>query len=187
MTNLLKSWGVKPSAVVGHSLGEISATCALGALSLTEALHLVLIRSQLHENCSPARRMAAIGMSPQDASDVLRNVQLENRVDIAVINSPTDVVLSGDRESMQLIERHVHEHLSSVFWRTLGTTRPFHSRQMEGISQSFIEETRKIKLRPCQGSVPLYSTVNGTQILGKLLSRDHWWRNIRQTVLLSSA
>ena len=187
LTELLKSWGVTPSAVVGHSLGEISAACASGALSLSGALKLVLIRSQLHEKCSPTGCMAAIGLSVQDARSMLEELHLENQIDIAAVNSPASVVLSGDKVSMELVNGHVMNTRSNVFWRKLTTTRAYHSLQMEEIKQEFIERTSKIKLHPCQGNIPFYSTVTGTRVSGKLLSREHWWKNLRQTVLLSSA
>ena len=187
LTELLKSWGVTPSAVVGHSLGEISAAWASGALRLKDALQLVLIRSQLHEECSPTGCMAAIGMSEEEAREMLQELQLENQIDIAVINSPRNIVLSGDKESMELVDRHVVNTRSNVFWRKLTTTRAYHSRQMEEIKQLFFGRTSKIKLRPCQGNVPFYSTVTGSRLPGKSLSQEHWWKNLRQTVLFSSA
>ncbi len=187
LTELLKSWGVTPSAVVGHSLGEISAASASGALSLSEALQLVLIRSQLHEKCSPTGCMVVLGLTEEDARSMLQDLHLENQIDIAVVNSPGSVVLSGDKVSMELVDRHVTNTRSNVFWRKLTTIRAYHSLQMEEIKQEFIERTSKIKLRPRQGNIPFYSTVTGTRVSGKLLSYQHWWKNLRQTVLLSSA
>ena len=74
LTELLQSWGITPSAVVGHSLGEISAAWASGGLNLHKALQLVLFRSQLHEKCSPTGCMAAISLSEEESTKhVARN------------------------------------------------------------------------------------------------------------------
>ena len=187
ITELLESWGVTPSAVVGHSLGEISAAWASGALQLNKALQLVLFRSQLHEKCSPTGCMAAIGLSAEDAKAMLQDLHLENEVEVAVINSTRNVVLSGGNVSMNLVENHVKSNQSDVFWKKLTTTRAYHSREMEEIKHSFFKLTSQFNVRQKQSSVPFYSTVTGEQLSGEHLSMEHWWRNIRQPVLLEPA
>ncbi len=187
LTELLESWGVTPSAVIGHSLGEISAAWASGALRLHKALQLVLFRSDLHEKCSPTGCMAAIGLSEEDARSILEDLRLENEVDIAVINSPGNVVLSGSKVSMELVENHMISSRSDVFWRKLTTTRAYHSREMEEIKQSYFKLTSEFNQRQKQSNIPFYSTVTGAQISGQLLSLEHWWQNIRQAVLLEPA
>ena len=184
LTELMESWGVTPSAVVGHSLGEISAAWASGALRLHKALQLVLFRSQLHEKCSPTGCMAAIGLSEEDARSMLQNLRLENEVDVAAVNSPGNVVLSGGKVSMEVVENHVISTRSDIFWRKLTTTRAYHSREMEEIKQSYVKLTGEFNVRQTQSNIPFYSTVTGTQLSGQLLSLEHWWKNIRQAVLL---
>ena len=183
LTELLVSWGVTPSAVVGHSLGEISAAWASGALRLNKALQLVLFRSQLQEKCSSTGCMAAIGLSEEDAEKMLQELQLENEVDIAVVNSPGNVVLSGGKASMEFVENHVKNAQSDVFWKKLSTTRAYHSQHMEEINELFCKLTSEFSVRPTPSNIPFYSTVTGTQLSGQLLSLEHWWQNIRQPVL----
>ena len=186
LTELLESWGVTPSAVVGHSLGEISAAWASGALRLHKALQLVLFRSQLHEKCSPTGCMAAIGLSKEDAQTMLQDLGLQNEVDVAVVNSPGNVVLSGSRDSIELVENHVISSRNDLFWRKLSTTRAYHSREMEEIKESYFKLTSKFNVRQTQNNIPFYSTVTGSQLSGKYLSLEHWWKNIRQAVLLET-
>ena len=187
LTELLESWGIAPSAVVGHSLGEISAAWASGALHLHKALQLVLFRSQLHEKCSPTGCMAAIGLSEEKARNMLRDIQMENEVDVAVINSPGNVVLSGSKESIGNVENHVSCTLSDVFWKKLTTSRAYHSKEMDEMKELYFKITSEFNVRQTSNNIPFYSTVTGTQLSGKLLSLDHWWKNIRQTVLLDHA
>jgi acyl transferase domain-containing protein len=187
LTELLESWGVTPSAVVGHSLGEISAAWASGALRLHKALQLVLFRSQLHEKCSPTGCMVAIGLSEENARNLLQDLALESEVDVAVVNSPGNVVLSGSRESIELVEKHVINSRSDLFLKKLSTTRAYHSREMEEIKQSFFKLTSKFNVRQTHTNIPFYSTVTGDQLSGQLLTLEHWWRNIRQAVLLEPA
>ena len=187
LTELLKSWGVTPSAAVGHSLGEISAAWASGALRLHKALQLVLFRSQLHEKCSPTGCMAAIGLSKNDVQKILEEVHLENEVDVAVVNSPRNVVLSGDRTSIDVVESRVKSTRSDVFWKRLSITRALHSQEMEEIKEPFYKITSEFNLHQTPSSIPFYSTVTGTQLSGQLLSLEHWWENIRQAVLFDDA
>ena len=187
LTELLKSWGLTPSAVVGHSLGEISAAWASGALRLNKALQLVLFRSHLQEKCSPTGCMAAIGLSKEDAGKMLHELQLENKVDVAVLNSPGNVVLSGGKASMEFVESHVRNRRNDVFWKKLTTTRAYHSQEMDEIKKSFYKLTGEFNVRQTPTNIPFYSTVTGTQLSGQLLSLEHWWQNIRQAVLFEPA
>ena len=187
LTELLESWGVTPSAVLGHSLGEISAAWACGALRLDKAVQLVLFRSQLHEKCSPTGCMAAIGLSEEDARSMLQDLQLENKVDVAVVNSPGNVVLAGDKALMEVVEKHVKSARKDVFWKKLATTRAYHSREMEEIRQSYFKLTSEFHVRQTPSNIPFYSTVVGSQLSGQLLSLEHWWKNIRQVVFLEPA
>ncbi|XP_028415494.1 uncharacterized protein LOC114538524 [Dendronephthya gigantea] len=187
LTELLNSWGIRPSAVVGHSLGEISAAWASGALPLNKALQLVLFRSQLHEKCSPTGCMVAIGMSEEDVRRMLQDLQLEDEVDVAVVNSPGNVVLSGNKRSLDIVENHVSSQKGDIFLRKLTTTRAYHSREMDEIKQAYFKLTSKFNVRQTQSDIPFYSTVTGSQLSGHLLSLEHWWCNIRQTVQMESA
>ena len=187
LTELLEFWGITPSAVVGHSLGEISAAWASGALRLHKALQLVLFRSQLHEKCSPTGCMAAIGLSEEDARSMLRDIGMENEVDVAAVNSPGNVVLAGGKNAMENIENHVRSTRSNLFWKKLTTTRAYHSREMEEIKESYFRLTNEFNVGQTPNNVPFYSTVKGTQLSGQELSLDHWWKNIRQAVLLEPA
>jgi acyl transferase domain-containing protein len=187
LTKLLESWGVTPSAVLGHSLGEISAAWSCGALRLDKALQLVLFRSLLHEKCSPTGCMAAIGLSYEDARSTLQDLELENEVDIAAVNSPGNVVLAGDKTSMEFVESHLKGARRDVFWKKLTATRAYHSREMEEIKQSYFKLTSEFNVGQTSSNIPFYSTVAGTRLSGQLLSLEHWWKNIRQGVLLEPA
>ena len=146
ITRLLKSWDITPSAVVGHSLGEISAACATNVLSLEEAVQLILLRSELHESCSTSGGMMAVRMSPDAAKGLLESLDLVGKVSIAAVNSPVDVLLSGDRCSIQIIEDYLQRRSREVFHKKLGATRAFHSHEMDCIKDAFMAGIDGIKL-----------------------------------------
>ncbi len=148
MTQLLKSWGITPSAVVGHSLGEISAACAAHVISLEEAVQLILLRAGLQEKCSPSGRMMAVGMSPESVKDVIKSLDLETSVSVAAVNSPVNVVLSGDQQSMHVIEDYLQKNHCEVFRKNLGTTRAFHSHEMDCVKEEFLDGIDRLELIP---------------------------------------
>ena len=150
MTQLLKSWGITPSAVVGHSLGEISAACAAHVISLEEAVQLILFRAELQENCSSTGRMMAVGMSSEAVKEVIGSLTLVSNVSVAAVNSPVSVVLSGDQQSMQVVQCYLQRNHSDVFCKNLGTNRAFHSREMDCIENKFNTTigTCRLKLNP---------------------------------------
>ena len=90
------SWGVKPAAVLGHSLGEYVAACVAGAFSLEEGLGLVVERSRLVHSLPRDGAMAAVFATEERVTAALRPV--ENEVEIAAFNGPENVVISGRRD-----------------------------------------------------------------------------------------
>ena len=148
MTQLLKSWGITASAVVGHSLGEISAACAAHVISLEEAVQLILLRAGLQHRCSVTGCMLAVGMSPESAERVVRSLDLVTSVSVAAINSPVSVVLSGDQQSMLIVEEYLQKQLCEVFCKRLGSTRAFHSQEMDCIKEEFEEGFERLEISP---------------------------------------
>lgn len=148
MTQLLKSWGITPSAVVGHSLGEISAACAAHVISLEEAVQLILLRAGLQHSCSMTGCMLAVGMSPEDVEGVIRKLDLVTRVSIAAVNSPVNVVLSGDQQFIMVVEEYLQTKHCDVFCKRLGSTRAFHSREMDCIKEEFVKEFERLEVSP---------------------------------------
>ena len=184
---LLQSWGIFPTAVVGHSLGELVACCVAGALSLEEALKIILIRSKCHELCPTNGSMAALGMSAEDTSQLIGELRLEGSVSIAAVNDEKSVTISGDKLSIECVQRHLQLNKIQVFWRDLSTARAFHSFHVEMVKESFHSQMKSMHLCPQKTTIPLYSTVTGDIIPGEKMDANYWWSNFRQSVLFCQA
>lgn len=184
---LLESWGIVPAAVVGHSLGELAASCVSGALTLEEALRIILVRSRCHELCPTDGSMAALGMSEEGATQLIIQLRLENSVGIAAINDEDSVTISGDRQALECVQTHLQLNNVQVFWKDLPTSRAFHSFQVEMVKDCFQSQMKSLHLHPQATTIPLYSTVTGDIISGKTMDEDYWWGNFRQPVLFSKA
>lgn len=186
-SKLLESWGILPSAVVGHSLGEVAAACVAGALTLEEAVKVVLVRSKWHERCSSKGSMAAVGLSQDETQQLIIQLKLENTVCVAAVNDFENVTISGDTDAVECIGDHLKLNHPSVFWKTLSTPRAFHSYQIDAIKKPFIQDIRDLKINPRALRIPMYSTVQGDQVLGKQINKDYWWSNMRKPVLFYHA
>ena len=179
LAQLLISWRIYPSAVLGHSLGEFAAACTAGIITLKEAIQLVLTRATLQDQCPNNGGMAALGMSEEKARKLLIDLKLIQTLEIAAINDANSVTVSGDSESIEALGQHLAIHSKDTFWRVLGTKRAFHSAHMELIKKPFQAAIRRIKLTPLMSKIPMYSTVEGEILSGEQFNCDYWWRNIR--------
>ena len=176
---LLMSWKIHPSAVIGHSLGEFAAACVAGIITVKEAVQLVLARSTLQDKCPNNGGMAALGMSEEKARTLLLNLKLSATLDIAAVNDEKSVTLSGESQSIEALGQYLAVHAKDTFWRVLGTKRAFHSTHMEPIKKPFQAAMKRIKLNPQLSKIPMYSTVEGEVLSGQQYNGDYWWRNIR--------
>ena len=132
---LLMSWRVYPSAVLGHSLGEFAAACVAGIITLKEAVQLVLTRSTLQDQCPSNGGMAALGMPEEETRTLLLDLKLDATLNIAAVNDAKSVTVSGDSQSIEALGQHLATYAKDTFWRVLGTKRAFHSSHMDLIKK----------------------------------------------------
>ena len=112
---LLRSFGVEPTAVVGHSMGEVAAACIAGVLNLEQAMRIICRRSALMQRISGQGAMALVDLSTEEAA--ARLVGREDRLSVAVSNSPRSSVISGDPEAMQQVMAELErDSMCSAAW-----------------------------------------------------------------------
>ena len=184
---LLKSWKIHPSAVIGHSLGEFAAACVAGIVTVEEAVQLVLTRSTLQTGCSKSGGMAALGMSEEETRTLLVNLGLSETLEIAAVNDAKSVTVSGESQSIETLGQYLMMHAKETFWRVLGTRRAFHSAHMEPIKTPFQTAMKHMKLKPQLSKIPVYSTVEGDVLSGQKFNGVYWWRNLRCPVQFCQA
>ena len=178
---LWRSWGVKPQAVVGHSLGEVAAAYVAGALSFDDAVRVICHRSRLFKRTVGQGAMAAVELSMEEARRVL--VGSDGRVSIAVSNGPTSTVLSGDPAALGAIVDQLQSR--DIFCRMVNVDFASHSPQMEPLRADLLRALEG--LQPRAESVPIYSTLTGQVGHGPEFDSLYWARNMREPVLFSSA
>ncbi|MEU0934969.1 beta-ketoacyl synthase N-terminal-like domain-containing protein [Embleya sp. NPDC005971] len=178
---LLRSWGIEPDVVLGHSLGEYAAAVAAGILTLPDAAELVTVRCAGMAAAAGAGAMLAVQLSEAEARHLTRR---HAQLDLAVVNAPDACVLAGPAEAILAL----HEELRA---RGVDATRlrldaAAHSRLVDPALPDLRAAARRV--RPAPGSVPLITTVTGAELRDdERADPEHWVRHLRSTVLFSRA
>jgi acyl transferase domain-containing protein/NADPH:quinone reductase-like Zn-dependent oxidoreductase/NAD(P)-dependent dehydrogenase (short-subunit alcohol dehydrogenase family) len=178
---LLRDWGAEPDYVVGHSMGEVAAACAAGALSIEDAGAVICRRSRLLKAVAGQGAMYSVELSATDAAAALAGY--EHLVSVAVSNSPTSTVISGDPEALSAIVKGLDER--GIFCRPVKVDVASHSPQMDQLREELLASLDG--LAPRAGHVPLYSTVDDKLRDGSGLDAAYWVRNLREPVRFGSA
>lgn len=184
LTRLLRSWGIEPAAVVGHSVGEVAAAHVSGALSLEDAVYLSYHRSRLQQAMAmtggEARgAMLAAGLDGAAAGELAREV---GGVAIAAENAPGSVTLSGDERGIDEIARRLEAE--GIFHRRLDVEVAYHSHHMEPLRQPLLSALRDLEASVPR--LPFFSTVTG-HLWQEPLNAAYFCRNMREPVLFERA
>ncbi len=178
----LAELGVRPSAIIGHSVGEVSAAYLSGMLSLREAVTVSYHRGRLQSRQAGTGGMLAVGLAEDVAAARIRDL---DGVEVAAVNSPTGVTLAGDSGPLEQLERELTAE--GVFARALRVEVPYHSHLMDPILAELQAELSG--LQPGTPTVPLYSTVTGTRVTGDSdgWGPRYWASNVRRSVRFADA
>ncbi|MEM9458552.1 MAG: SDR family NAD(P)-dependent oxidoreductase, partial [Myxococcota bacterium] len=183
LASLLRSLGVVPQQVVGHSVGEIAAAHVAGILELGEAARLVALRARVMQRATGRGQMVAAALTEAEARDELRG--LEDRIAIAAVNDAEQVVLSGDPEALEPIASRLSAR--GVECRPLRVDYAFHSPQMEPLRDELVGLLAGLEPKRASTQTQMISTVTGDGVVGDELLAGYWGDNIRQTVRLDRA
>jgi len=173
LARLWMEWGVRPEAMIGHSIGEYVAACLAGVFSLEDALALVAARGRLMQSL-PGGAMLAVRVAEKDVQPLLGE-----RLSLAASNGPTLCVVSGPTEAVEALAQQLTTQ--GMGCRRLHTSHAFHSQMMDPILERFTEEVKRVTLKSPQ--IPFVSNVTGTWIrAAEGTDPGYWARHLRQTV-----
>lgn len=187
--DVLTQWGIKPSAVVGHSSGEMAAAYAAGILSFENTIVAAYYRGLYMSNSvegmeSKPGAMLAVGMSEAEALTELSHYK--GRIALAAINSPSTMTLSGDEDAITELKEKLSER--KVFARQLQVAQAFHSHHMYPLAPGYQKaleghaafETKAAKQR-------MFSSVTARVADPSLMGASYWATNMTDTVRFSDA
>lgn len=173
-----ESWGIRPDAILAHSVGEYAGAVTAGAMALKDALRIVTLRGRVMD-AAPAGAMTTV---PQGAAAVEK--LLGDHLDIAAINMAEATVVSGPLAEIEALEARLADTDHAA--RRIHIDVAAHSRQLDGQLEAFragFEGVRFGKL-----GVPMVSSLRGGWATGDdIVSADYWVRHLRHTVRFTDA
>ncbi len=176
-----KSCGILPDITVGHSLGEIGAAYVAGAITLADAVAVVIARAQVVDGLPGRYGMAVLGISADDAERLI--AATPGWLELSVVNSGSSVVVSGDREAVKAIVAAADDR--GLFAREIAVNFPAHTSALEPLREDLIARLPRSTFAetPVQfiGSATASVVAPGTDFA------DYWYRNLRNTVRFDRA
>ncbi|KAI8953117.1 hypothetical protein F4801DRAFT_576840 [Xylaria longipes] len=180
IVELLKSFGISPKAVVGHSSGEIAAAYTTGALSLRSACKISYFRGQLSGKLKAKGSSVGAMISVNIAHDEVKcrlkamdNPDIEDSVHIACINSPINCTLSGPERTIDTIKRHLNGE--GIFAHKLKTGVAYHSSFMLIIAKDYLSRMGTLEAGNNTSTIPMISTVTGQPVRPSTLATAQYW------------
>lgn len=177
LAKLWKSWGIEPSALIGHSVGEYVAACLAGVFSLEDGLKLIAERGRLMQALPRNGGMASILADETVVRDAI--APYKEHLSIAAINGPTSIVVSGESQALQeLLAQFDADGIKS---RRLNVSHAFHSPLIEPMLDDFSSTAGQVSFNAPQ--IPLISNVTG-EMLGpdEIPDAAYWQRHVREGV-----
>lgn len=179
LAQLWLSWGIAPSAVLGHSLGEYAAACIAGVLELQDALVLVAHRARLAEALPVWGAMAAVFSDVRTVEHAIEGTGCE----IAVINGPEHIIVSGSENAIHdLLPVLENSGLRSI---QLKVTHGFHSTCVDPMLDAFEEYAAKVTFT--KPRIEMFSTLTGDRVDSEIADSGYWRRHLREPVQFEKA
>jgi len=177
----LMECGLRPSAVIGHSVGEVAAAHIAGALDLEKAVSVIRARSLHQEAVRELGLMAAVNVSAEEASALIQDNALA--ASVAAINSPRSITIAGAEGDVRRFLDMARQRQWAA--RVLDIDYPFHSAFLDPVREPLLADLAG--LAPTNAQLAIYSTVTGDLIGGSTLGAEYWWRNVREPVRFEHA
>jgi NADPH:quinone reductase-like Zn-dependent oxidoreductase/malonyl CoA-acyl carrier protein transacylase/short-subunit dehydrogenase/acyl carrier protein len=176
ITQALRARGIEPEVTFGHSVGEIAAAWAAGALPLETACRVVVARSRQQQRTQGLGGMAALSLDEGAVPDL-------DGIEVAAWNSRTNITVAGSHEAMARLKAQAADR----GWRHIGLDLDyaFHSSLLDPIEADLLDELGAIDAHDC--GERFVSTVTGETARGLDLDAHYWWRNVRHPVLFRQA
>nr|AFV71326.1 PyrA1 [Streptomyces rugosporus] len=184
MVSLAELWasvGVRPDAVIGHSQGEIAAACVAGALSLADAVRVVVLRAKALVALAGSGGLVSVPLGAARVEATL--ARWDGRLHVATVNGPASTVVAGDVEVLD--ELLAHYAAEGVRARRIQVDYASHSPHVEPIRDAVVGSLLGITPRPAQAV--FFSTVTGEPMDTSGMDAAYWYTNMRETVRFEAA
>lgn len=178
--DLWKSWGVRPNAVLGHSVGEFAAAYAAGVFSREAGLLLTAERGNLMDSISTPGAMAIVFAPKPLVESALEHQKLP--LCVAAVNGPLNTVVSGESNAVEKFCSEAEK--AGMQCKRLAVSQAFHSHLMESIQPKFLDVARKVDFNP--PAIGIISNVSGDFSQQEIATPQYWTDHIRKPVLFAA-
>ncbi|MDV9168538.1 SDR family NAD(P)-dependent oxidoreductase [Streptomyces sp. W16] len=182
LADLWRGLGLHEAAVLGHSVGEITAAHASGVLDVEDAAKVLVLHGAALTRLEGQGAMASVAASAERVRPLLAD--WSGRLDIAAVNSARNVTVSGDTEAVEELLAELKAQ-GLWAWRVPGIDVAGHSSQVEALREFVLDGVPLTSAKTPRAA--FYSTVTGTRLEGNGLTPLHWFRSLRDTVLFEPA
>ncbi len=173
LAKLLMKWGIKPYAMIGHSIGEYTAACLAGVFSLENALKLVALRGKLMQQM-PAGAMLSVPLPEAELESML-----SHELSLAAVNSSSLCVVSGPFAAVEAFKKELEE--KGYRCRLLHTSHAFHSSSMDPVLEPFEAKVAGVVLNA--PAIPYISNITGDWVTeGQAVEPAYWAAQLREKV-----
>ncbi|WP_420574971.1 SDR family NAD(P)-dependent oxidoreductase [Kordia sp.] len=173
LAKLVMSWGISPSYMIGHSLGEYAAACISGVFSLEDGLKMIAKRAELMQ-ALPSGSMIAVG----ETAGMIEGI-LPEKLSIAAINTKDSCTISGNATAMEAFIKILDE--KDIPYKKLHTSHAFHSEMMDEMLSLFEQELKTLKFS--LPTIPFISNLTGKEITTQeVMNPQYWSQHLRNTV-----
>jgi iturin family lipopeptide synthetase A len=183
LTKVWDSLGIKPQAVIGHSIGEFAAACYAGLLSLDEAVKMIAYRGKMMDSVTENGKMVGILANEGLVQQVIRETGCQN-VSLAAVNAPENVTISGRNDEVDRVLKQIQEKW--ILIRKLNISHPFHSVMMQPYSAGYLEQIKDVSFS--KPHLDIISTMTGRLAdEPTICDPDYWVNHLTRTVRFSDA
>lgn len=185
LVDLLASWNIRPTRVIGHSSGEIAAAYCAGALTQESALAVAYHRGRVALKLKDLKdgAMLVVGLCEEEVKSDISTLD-QSCVNVACVNSPSNITVSGDRAAISELSANLKAR--NVFFRELAVEVAYHSCHMEYVAEEYLAALQNIQ--PKSGNkVVFHSSVSGKPVNASDLGPGYWVSNMVNAVQFSSS
>ncbi len=169
-----------PSACCGHSLGEFTALWFCGLLSLDDLIKIVAVRGSLMQNAPPGSMAAVLNLTKEQVESLLSTNNLKNKIVIANYNTPTQLVISGEKAAIEEMVPTVKSSGGKII--ILPVSGAFHSPLMDIPSKEFTKELDKLQ-STSNASIPIFQNVDGKPCTDTIQIKEKIKKQMTSSVL----
>jgi len=169
-------WGIKPAAVMGHSIGEYPAACAAGVFSLEDGLRFIAARGQTMQKLCEKGDMLVLRLEEKKVVEIIKPYASD--VSLAAVNGPSNIVISGQKEALAEIKTALSRE--GIDTKYLSVSHAFHSAMMEPMLPEFKKIAAEMTFY--EPRLPLCSNLTGKFADAEIATAEYWCRHVLQPV-----